>query len=149
MQIQIVYSICVEKSCKKSTEDFLLNVESIGNEVRTSFIQKCVENPNRFDERIKKDKIHNFATESAKHKVREAEGKITEATMIRDLFGSMLRLSMQQKVDMADVLKYPLTPVSLCLRHIDGSVNSNPKSNLQNYIDSHFLQFHRHQPMEL
>ena len=64
MQIQIVYSINVEKTCKKSTEDFLLNVESIGNEVRTSFIQKCVENPNRFDERIKKDKIHNFATES-------------------------------------------------------------------------------------
>ena len=89
MQIQIVYSINVEKTCKKSTEDFLLNVESIGNEVRTSFIQKCVENPNRFDERIKKDKIHNFATDS------------------------------------------------------------NPKSNLQNYIDSHFLQFHRHQPMEL
>ena len=75
--------------------------------------------------------------------------KTIEATMIRYLFGSMLPLSIQQQVDMADVLKYPLTPVSLCLRHIDGSVNSNPKSNLQNYIDSHFLQFHRHQPMEL
>ena len=42
------------KSCKKGTEDFLLDVESICNEARTSFMQECVENPNQFEERIKK-----------------------------------------------------------------------------------------------
>ena len=46
---------------------------------------------------------------------------------------------MQQKIDMAEVLKYPLTPVPLCLSHVDGSVNSTPKSNLLNYIDSQFV----------
>ena len=45
---------------------------------------------------------------------------------------------MQQKTDMAEVLKYPLSPVPLCLSHVDGSVNSTPKSNLLN-IDSQFL----------
>ena len=50
-------NICAEKSCKKGTEDFLLNVESIGNEARKHFIQECVENPNRFKERIKKIKF--------------------------------------------------------------------------------------------
>ena len=49
-----LFNICTWKSCKKGTEDFLLNVESIGNEARKSFIQECVENPNRFEERIKK-----------------------------------------------------------------------------------------------
>ena len=51
-----LFNICTVKSCKKGTEEFLLNVESIGNEARKSFIQECVENPNRFEERIKKKK---------------------------------------------------------------------------------------------
>ena len=46
---------------------------------------------------------------------------------------------MQQKIDMAEVLKYPLRPVPLCLIHVDGSVNSTPKSNLLNYVDSQFV----------
>ena len=134
-----LFNICTRKSCKKDTEDFLLNVEFIGSEARKRFIQECVENPNRFEERIKKNKILIFSTESGKLKVRGAEGKIIEATLIRDLFGSILCLSMQQKIDMAEVLKYPLTPVPLCLSHVDSSVNSIPKSNLLNYIDSQFV----------
>ena len=70
-------------------------------------------------------------------KIPGAEGKIIEATLIRDLFGSILFLSMQQKKDMAEVLKYPLTLVPLCLSHAaNGSATSTPKSNLLNYIDS-------------
>ena len=115
------------------------DVESISNEARKSFIQECVENPNRFEERINKNKICNFATESGKPKIQWAEGKIIETTLIRDLLGSILCMSMQQKIDMAKVLKYPLTPVPLCLSHVDSSVNSTPKSNLLNYIDSQFV----------
>ena len=51
-----LFNICTAKSCKKGTEEFLLNVESIGNEARKCFLQECVENPNRFEERIKKKK---------------------------------------------------------------------------------------------
>ena len=49
-----LFNICTGKSCKKGTEDFLLNVESVGNEARKSFIQVRVGNPNRFEKRIKK-----------------------------------------------------------------------------------------------
>ena len=63
------------------------NIKSIGNEARKSFIQK----------RLKKSKIQNFATESRKLKILQTEGKIIKATLIRDLFGSILFLSMQQK----------------------------------------------------
>ena len=127
------FNIYTGKSCKKGTEDFLLIVESLGNEARKNFVQECVENPNQFEERIKKNKIHSFERESGKRKIRGAEGKILEATLIRDLFGSILRLSMQRKIDM-EVLNYPLTPAPLCLSHVDGSVDSIPKPNLLNYI---------------
>ena len=66
-----LFNICTRKSCKKGTKDFLLDVESIGNEARKSFIQECVENSNRFEERIKKSKIQSFATESRKRKIRK------------------------------------------------------------------------------
>ena len=46
---------------------------------------------------------------------------------------------MQQKIGMAEVLKYPSTSVPFCLNHVDGSANSTPKSNLLNYIDLQFV----------
>ena len=55
-----LFNICTEKSCKKDAEDFLLNVESIGNEARKCFIQECIENPNRFEESVKKKKNPQF-----------------------------------------------------------------------------------------
>ena len=106
---------------------------------RFPFIQKYIKTSNQFEKRIKKKKIHSFATESEKWKTRGAEGKIIEATLIRDLFGSILCLSVQQEIDMAEFLKYPLTPVPLCLSHVNGSVNSSPKSNLLDYIDTQFV----------
>ena len=55
------------------------------------------------------------------------------------MFGSILCLSMQQKIATSEVLKYPLKPVPLCLSHVDGSVNWTPKLNLLNYIVSQFV----------
>ena len=52
--------------------------KSIGKEARKSFIKKCVVSLNRFEEWIKKNKIHNFATHSGKRKIREIEGKIID-----------------------------------------------------------------------
>ena len=46
---------------------------------------------------------------------------------------------MQQKIDMAEVLIYSLTPVPLCLSHVNSSLNSTLKSNLITYIDSQFV----------
>ena len=74
---------------------------------------------------IKNNKIYNFATESGKWKIQGTEGKITEATLIRELLGSILCLSMQQKIDMTEVLKYPFTPVLLCLSHAGNSLNNS------------------------
>ena len=42
--------------------------------------------------------------------------------MMRDLLGSILVLSLQKKVDMLDVLRYPLTPLLLSLCRTDGGL---------------------------
>ena len=42
--------------------------------------------------------------------------------MMRDLLGSILVLSLQKKVDMLDVLRYPLTPLLLSPCRTDGGL---------------------------
>ena len=45
-------------------------------------------------------------------------------------------ISLQRKIDMEEVLKYPLTPVPLSLCHADGKMFSTPKSKLMNEIET-------------
>ena len=53
-----------------------------------------------------------------------------EVKMGCDLFRGILFLALQRKIDMGEMLKFPLTPVRLCLAHIDGSMQKTPKSSV-------------------
>ena len=77
-----------------------------------------------------------FATEGCKKKVKDSDGKIVAACLMRDLFGSILYLSLQTKIDMGEVLKYPLTPVPLSLCHVDGSMQKSPKAALMKHLET-------------
>ena len=52
----------------------------------------------------------------------QADGKVVELKMERDLMGRLLCIALENKVDMAEILSYPLTPVPLCFSHLDGSM---------------------------
>ena len=56
--------------------------------------------------------------------------------MVRGLFGSVLFLSLQRKVDMAEVFYYPLTPVPLSLCYTDGTILKSPKAKLLTELES-------------
>ena len=56
--------------------------------------------------------------------------------MVRDVFGSVLFLSLQRKVDMAEVFYYPLTPVPLSLCYTDGTILKSPKAKLLTELES-------------
>ena len=43
---------------------------------------------------------------------------------------------MKQEVDWADILEYPLTPVSLSLSHVDRTMQKAPKAALMIYMES-------------
>ena len=83
---------------------------------------ECIEDPTRFNKSIKRQTIHSFATEGGTKNIKVGDGKTISACLIRDLFGSILFLSLERKADMAEVLSYPLTPVPLSLSHVDGAM---------------------------
>ena len=126
-----LYNLSTGAPASQKTEDFLQK-----NTEREKFIKECCEDPARFESRIWRKTLHIFATEGGKKKVTSTDGKIVTACLLRDLLGSILYLSLQRKVDMREVLRYPLTPVPLSLCHIDGSMQKSPKSMLLKFLDS-------------
>ena len=56
--------------------------------------------------------------------------------MVGDLFGSILFLTLKRKIDMAEVLSFPLTPTLLSLRHADGTMLKTQKSKLMEELES-------------
>ena len=96
---------------------------------------ECVARPERFGESISKVKLLTFATGSKRYKIKSGDEKIKAVTMVRDLFGSILFMSLQRKVDMGEVLKYPLTPVPLSIAHTDNMMQKKPKVKLLNEIE--------------
>ena len=68
--------------------------------------------------------------------MRGQKEKTEAVAMVRDLFGSVLFLSLQRNVDMAEVFWYPLAPVPLSFCHTDGTILNSPKAKLLTELES-------------
>ena len=131
-----LYNIETRKAASADTERFLLSVNVTGEIAKKSFISECIKRPERFEERIPKQKMLTFETELGRKKIQRSNGKVVTACFVRDLFGSLFCLSLEEKFDMAEVLLYPLTLVPLLLSYSDGSMLRSPKSNLMKYLET-------------
>ena len=59
--------------------------------------------------------------------------------IIRDIFSSILWIYLQKKIDMGEILKYPLTPIPLSLYYIEGTKMSTPKVALIHHLESYVI----------
>ena len=90
------------------------------------------ENPDVYN-----DQIENISKEqNPSENPDDAQEKTEAVVMVRGLFGSVLFLSLQRKVDMAEVFYYPLTPVPLSLCYTDGTILKSPKAKLLTELES-------------
>ena len=55
---------------------------------------------------------------------------------MRDLLGSILFLSLKQRIEMEEVLKYPPTKVPLSLANVDGSMKKTARAKLLQELES-------------
>lgn len=125
----VLYNISTGQSVSENVTDFLINIEESGHTLREQFISERAVDSSRFESPIKKNKILTFSNMAKKKQVR-IMGKVQEVRMQRDLFGRLLGVSMDQKLDLEKVLTYPLTPVPLSLCHLDETICKTDKSVL-------------------
>ena len=130
------FNIATGKSAKEETTAFLLSIYQIGSEMRQKFTEECRKEPKRFEERINCRKLYTFQTGCGRKKISNKDGKVVAACMVRDIFGSVLRLSLEISIDMAEVLRHSLTPVPLSFSHVNGTMLRSPKSALMKHLES-------------
>ncbi|CAF4952709.1 unnamed protein product [Pieris macdunnoughi] len=130
----LLYNISTGQAIQPNIEQFLLNVENLGNELREQFIKECSEDAERFEKAIKRNKILTFVDAVPKKKL-AISGKLIEVRMQRDLFAQLLLISLEQTLNIDKVLSYPLTPVPLAMCHADGIICKTDKSVLLKILE--------------
>ena len=125
-----LFNIAFRKAALGESPDFLTNVWVIGFSARDCFIKDCNDDPNAYQNPIKRQKIKNFASEAGNYKVSSKNKSLVSVSMTSDLFGSILYHALQAEVDMEQILRYPLSPAPLSISHVSGTMQKTPKSNL-------------------
>ncbi|CAG9834603.1 unnamed protein product [Diabrotica balteata] len=125
-----LFNIGSGKAASSQVEEFLLNIQKNGGELRTNFISECASDSKRFEKAIKKTPIHNFSSLLLKKKSVKIGGKQQEIKLQRDLFGRLLGISKDHQIDVLKILAYPISPVPLALCHLDGGFCKTDKSVL-------------------
>ncbi|KAL3281732.1 hypothetical protein HHI36_004936 [Cryptolaemus montrouzieri] len=127
------YGLCISytKVLELETEATytIAKTNKLGEAQRKRFLQECGLDPKVFEEPITKYQVCTFKT---KEIINRKDWKIEEEKIQGDLFGRLMGISLEKKVEMEKVLEYPLTPVPLSLCHLDGSINKTDKSKLIN-----------------
>ena len=114
-----LFNIGLGKAALIQTAVFLLSIAEKGCVNHDKFIQECIDQPKRFEDKITRNKVLKFASEGKRYRLR-SDNKVASVQMVGDLFGSILFLSLQHKIDMEEVLSDPLTPIPLPHCHVDG-----------------------------
>ena len=117
-----LFNIANGKAALGGTADFLNNVWTIGFSARDCFIKDCNDDPNTYQNPIKRQKIKNFASEAGSYKVSSKNKSLLTVSVTRDLFGSILYHALEAAVDMEQILRYPLAPVPLSISHVSGTM---------------------------
>ena len=86
-----------------------------GKEWCDKFTSECFADPNMFEKPIPSHKVENFTNVAMKVKVSTKGMKIREVQGTRDIFGRLLFLALNEKIDLRKILKFPLTPVPILM----------------------------------
>lgn len=131
-----LFNITTGKATTEQISNFLLNADILGQEQKDEFLEKCGSDPDRFEQSIKRNKILNFASDCIKRKISKDGSKEVLIKMERDVFGKLLAIALEKKIDMEECLSYPLAPAPPALCHITGEMHKTDKSALAKKIKS-------------
>ncbi len=123
------------KVASEDVKSSLLTLKKRGEQQYQSFARECVNDGQRFEKSIKRNKNLNFASQAINSKITTSGKKILEVKGTRDLFGRLLFLAYELHIDFKVMMEYPLTPVPLTLADVTGAKHSTAKSALTRHIE--------------
>lgn len=127
------------RQASKTVEENLLNVPSLGRLQRLHFIEECIQDPDRFEKPIKRNRLLTCESECVQNR-RTPNRKVADLKCTRDLMGHLLILAMSEEVDLGHVLSFPLILVPLSLCHNDGIMTKTDKSKLLHVLEKRVSQ---------
>ena len=80
--------------------------------------------------------MQTFEIELERKKIQRSNAKAVTTCFVGDLSDSLLFLSLIKKIDMVEVLSYPIIPAPLSLSYPDDSMLSSLKSSLIKYLET-------------
>lgn len=134
--------VCIS-SGQKVPEDVandLLKVEDIGKESFEEFLETRLKNKTtKFHNPLTKSKLKTFASASKSTPIKSPMN-VVKFKAERNVFGQLLILSQEHKVDMEKVLKYPLSPVPWSLSSPDGLPLKTNKATLLHKLGINYCE---------
>lgn len=82
---------------KPDTAQYLVTVEQYGKRLKDDFINKCSEDPFRFENTRKLVKVKTFATEKITRKI-VVGNKVKNIVIQRDIWGTLLAATMKHNI---------------------------------------------------
>ena len=130
-----LFNINTGKATSQEICESLLKIPENGKVRHQDFLNSCLVDANRFEERIPKAKLKTFSDDSERN--RKAEDKrIAELKGTRDLMGRLVILATKRNLDLPYIFEFPLIPVPLSMCSIDGTMAKTDKSALFKLLES-------------
>lgn len=132
-----LFNISSGKCAPPEVVEYLLSVEKIGTDRKNDFLSKCSDDIQNFEKlTIKRVPVKNFTT-TINRKVKTLKTKLKVLKVQTNMFGQLLRIALENKVDMAKVM------INLYFENCNNSVLDKLIAIPQNFRCRCLLRFSR------
>lgn len=123
-----LYSISSGAPVPDDTTQDLLNAERYGEKARAQFLQERLKTGEKFFEPIKRQNLKTMADVQRKVKLTSSASKVVEYRHTGNIVTHLLVKPQECKLDMAELMKYCLTPVPYCIGTADNYLAKTNKA---------------------
>lgn len=111
----------------------LLGAHAVGEVAYQEFKVRLEEDPGKFHQPLKKQRLKTFANASVKIQSKKAPDIVLKAD--RNLFSHIILVAESRKVNMKEVLAHPLGPLPWSLANADGTLRKTNKAALARELE--------------
>jgi hypothetical protein len=127
-EVQDLFNIATGKAVSQEISSFLLNIREIGQQ--DSELSNAKKTHKNFMNQSLKSRFRYLRNKRVENKTKEDKWENLNINIERDLMDRIVTIILEKKIYLEQILSYPLTPVPMCLAHMNGKTNKTTKLTL-------------------